>query len=157
MSRIPRPELRAPVVPDRVVAMLPHARQARLRRDEHGSHTLQMAIIVPGILLLVFTIFQASMYYWAKSVASAAARQGATAASRDDAAGSVGAARAREFLDGPGGDVLRGAEISVDRDATQVSVTVEGSAVGPIPGMWHVSQTSTLPIEEFTSDEEVAD
>jgi Flp pilus assembly protein TadG len=125
------------------------------RRGERGSQTLQLAVIVPGILLLVFTIFQASMYYWAKSVATAAARQGATAAAGEDATAVDGRDRALEFLDGTPGGVLQGAEVTVDRGATLVTVTVEGSAIGPLPGGWDVSQTAQVPIEEFTTDEGV--
>jgi hypothetical protein len=126
------------------------------RRSDRGSQTLQLAVIVPGILLLIFTIFQASMYYWAKSVATAAARQAATAAAGEDATAGDGRERAHEFLDGPRGDILQDAEVTVERGAAMVTVTVEGSAIGPIPGGWHVSQTAELPVEQFTTDEGVS-
>ena len=131
------------------------AERARLRswlRDERGSATLSLAIVFPVVLLLIFSAVQGGLYYYARSVALAAAEEGLRDARAEGGTSDAGAQRARAFLaDAGGASILEGSAVTTSRSATTTSVTVAGTAPSVLPGMtFTISQTASGPIERVT-------
>jgi Flp pilus assembly protein TadG len=136
-------------------------RTARLRalplgsvRSERGSTSVQMVILMPVLFLVMFLGLQAALFYHARTVAIAAAQQGARAAGAETGSASDGIAAAKSFIAAAGGsDVLEHASVSGSRSATQATVTVQGAALSVIPG-WSpmVQQSATVPVERITTE-----
>ncbi|GAA4757630.1 TadE/TadG family type IV pilus assembly protein [Modestobacter marinus] len=121
-------------------------------RDERGSATLSLAIVFPVVLLLIFTAVQGGLYYYARSVALAAAEEGLRDARAEGGTSAAGAQRAQTFLaDAGGASVLENPAVTTSRNATNTSVTVVGNAPSVLPGVsFPVSQTASGPIERVT-------
>ena len=97
----------------------------------------------------MFLGMQAALFYHAKTVAIAAAQQGARAAGAEQGRESDGVGAANDFLDEAGGDdVLTGTSTSANRTATTATVTVSGFSLSVIPG-WKVriTQSASVPVE----------
>ena len=123
------------------------------RRDEHGSVSIQLVILLPALFAVMFLGMQAALFYHARSVAIAAAQEGARAASAESGTQSDGVAAADAFVSDAGGDdVLSGVSVTADRTATTVTVTVIGNSLSVIPG-WtpRIEQSASLPTERITA------
>ena len=126
-------------------------------RDERGASTLELVILFPAVLLIIFGGIQAALYYHARNVALSAAQQGVRAAKAENGSDDKGRAAANDFLDAAGGgDVLTGVNVSSVRGVEEASVTVTGRPLRVIPGILNlkVSQTAEGHIEDFTSPED---
>lgn len=133
-------------VPDRT-------RSNARRRDERGSTSLELVILFPAVLLIIFGTVQGALYYHARSVALSAAQEGARVARAENGTAESGGSAAREFVEQAGGDdVLTGVAVSPLRSTTEVSVTVTGRPLSVIPGIlnFEVSQTAEGPVERLT-------
>ena len=130
------------------VAARPHSP----RRDERGSVSIQMIILMPVMFLVMFTGMQAALYYHARAVAIAAAQEGARAAGSENGSRESGVDAARDFISQAGGsDALTSSSVSGSRSATTATVTVTGQSLSVIPG-WKItiSQSSSVPAERLT-------
>lgn len=118
---------------------------ARRRRDDRGAVTAQVAV-VPAVLVLFFAVVQLSLWFYARSVATTAARHGLDAARVETGTGGDGEATANQFLAQVGG--LRGAGVEVQRGAQEAVVTVTGDPVTVLP-FFHVPVRVTIegPVE----------
>jgi Flp pilus assembly protein TadG len=124
---------------------------AATRRGARGSVTLEIAILGPVMLLLVFALVQTVLWYYARGLAIAAAQQGASAAAAYGATSSTGAAHARDFLAGQ--DSLRDIQVSTTGSTrTEVRVEVTGRALSVLPGVAGIviQQSAYAPVERFT-------
>ncbi|MAO81812.1 MAG: hypothetical protein CMH82_14365 [Nocardioides sp.] len=122
------------------------------RRDEHGSVSIQLVILLPALFAVMFLGMQAALFYHARTVAIAAAQEGARAASAETGTRSDGVAAADAFVSDAGGDdVLSAVSVTADRTATTVTVTVTGHSLSVIPG-WtpRIEQSASLPTERIT-------
>jgi len=122
-----------------------------------GSATLEITVLAPAVLLVIFGLIQGAFVFHARNVALAAASEGLAAVTAHGATSPEGSAAVQGFLDAAGGeDVLRSPTIAVQRTDRQAEVTVGGQAVSLIPGVrgWSVSQTAAGPVERFTSREQ---
>jgi Flp pilus assembly protein TadG len=124
------------------------------RRRDQGSASLELVILAPGLLLLLAVLLQGAWWYMARAAAHAAAAEGARAARAYQAepeAGPDAALRfAREVADG---QLLNPAADGSGSDATNVVITVEGTAPSFLPGFSpRVSQTVRAPRERFVPD-----
>ncbi len=122
------------------------------RRDERGSASIQLMVLLPVMFLVMFTAMQAALYYHARAVAIAAAQEGAREAGSENGTRESGVNAARDFVgDAGGSDVLTGPQVSGSRSATTATVTVTGQSLSVIPG-WKVTitQSSTVPVERLT-------
>src|SRR5262245_58429246 len=127
--------------------------EPRRRRDNRGSVSIELLIILPALFVVMFLGLQAALYYHARTVAIAAAQEGARAAGAEHGLTSDGISAAQAFLDDAGGsDVLPGATVSGDRTATDATVRVVGKSLSVIPG-WTpvVRQSATVPVERLTA------
>jgi Flp pilus assembly protein TadG len=110
-------------------------------------------ILLPALFAVLFLGMQAALFYHARTVAIAAAQEGARAAGAETGTPSNGVQAATDFVAEAGGaDVLPGASASVERTAATVTVTVTGHSLSVIPG-WtpRVVQSASLPIERLTA------
>lgn len=126
------------------------------RRDERGSFSLELAVIFPVVLLLIFTVIQAALYFHARTVALAAAQEGVRVARAENSSAGQGSGVSRSFVrDAGGADVITGLGVSARRGAAQAEVTVTGRSLSVIPGVpgFRVSQTAEGPVERFTGSE----
>ncbi|MEJ7833260.1 MAG: TadE/TadG family type IV pilus assembly protein [Nocardioides sp.] len=122
------------------------------RRDERGSVSIQMMILMPVMFLVMFTGMQAALYYHARAIAIAAAQEGAREAGSENGSRDSGAGAARDFISQAGGsDALTSSSVSGSRSATTATVTVTGQSLSVIPG-WKVTitQSSSVPVERLT-------
>ncbi|MEU2200603.1 TadE family protein [Isoptericola sp. NPDC019482] len=120
---------------------------------ERGSTTVELALLLPAVFLVMFLGLQAALYFHARTVAITAATEGAKAAAVEQGSASDGAAAALSFVaDAGGDDVLPGAGATGTMTATAVTIVVTGSALSVIPG-WapDVRQHVTAPRERLTS------
>ena len=128
-------------------------------RSERGSTSVQMVILMPVLFLVMFLGLQAALFYHARTVAIAAAQQGARAAGAETGSVSDGITAAASFIaaatsfiaSAGGADVIENASVSGSRSATQATVTVRGASLSVIPG-WSpmVQQSATVPVERIT-------
>lgn len=122
---------------------------------ERGSVTLEVAILGPALLLVVFTAVQVGLWAYARSLALAAAQEGARAGAAHGASRSDGVARARAFVADTAGDSLSDVRVgSEGSGATSVRIEVRGRSLSVLPGLpgIAVSQSAQLPRERFTPD-----
>lgn len=118
-----------------------------------GSVTVELAVLAPALLVLVFSVVQVGVWSYARSLALAAAQEGVTAARVQGAGVEAGRERAESFLRQTAGDSLRDGQIRVDRTAVDVKVEVSGRALSVLPGVpgLLVRQSAAGPIERFTT------
>lgn len=124
----------------------------RTRRDR-GAAPIELAILWPAILLLIFGGVQVATYFTARTVALSAAQIGVGTARQYDGTDAEGKAAAEAYLE-QAGDWLVGWQVQDpvrDEDAGEVSVTVTGDALSLVPGLsWEIEQTAHGTIERFT-------
>lgn len=131
--------------------MAHHRRQAPVREDRGGS-VIELAILFPLIILVVFGAVQIAVYHTARTLALTAAQAAVSAERQHDAEPGDGKEHAQEFL-AQAGDWLADAQVSdpVYTDG-QVSYIVTGTALTLVPGItWEIQQTAHGTREEFTT------
>jgi len=110
-----------------------------------------MVLALPIVLTVLFLAVQAGMWFYARSIALAAAQSGARTSAMLDSSLQAGLSDARSFATGVGGTTLSDIMVTGDRSATRTTVTVSGHTVRLVPFMdLTVSQTATLPVERYT-------
>lgn len=123
------------------------------RRGQKGSVSIELVILLPALFAVMFVGMQAALFYQARTVAIAAAQEGARAAGAELGNESDGVGAANDFIAEAGGeDVLTDTSAGASRTATRATVTVTGFSLSVIPG-WRVriTQSATLPVERLTS------
>lgn len=127
----------------------------RHRQDaaEAGSSAVELVLLTPALIALVFLVVQAALVWHARHVATAAAQQGARLARVDNAAAADPAvirAQTLAYLRQLGADLIGAPTVTVTRAGGWVSVSVTGQAVSLLPGATlDVHATSRGPVEEF--------
>lgn len=126
--------------------------RTRRVRNDHGSVSVSLVILMPALFAVMFLGMQAALYYHARSVAIAAAQEGAREAGGEYGTRDNGIRVAYDFLADAGGkDVMTGTSVTGSRTATTATVTVTGVSLSVIPG-WHVrvTQSASVPVERLT-------
>ena len=123
------------------------------QRDGRGSVSIELVILLPVLFAVMFLGMQAALFHHARTVAIAAAQEGARAAGGENTQSSDGIRAASAFINDAGGDdVLTDANATADRTATTVTVTVSGHSLSVIPGWLPViTQSASLPVERLTA------
>lgn len=124
------------------------------RPRDAGLAALELVVLFPVLLLLIFGVMQGALYYHARGVASAAASEGVMVARTET--GTTGAARtaASTLIAQAGGDrILDSTTVTATRSATQAEVTVTGTAPNLLLGLppLPIRQSAAAPVERFTS------
>lgn len=112
-----------------------------------------MVLLLPVLFAVMFLGMQAALFYHARTVAIAAAQEGAKAAGGENGKEADGVSAASSFVDEAGGDdVLPDATATANRTATTVTVTVRGHSLSVIPG-WNpvIVHSASLPVERVTA------
>ncbi|MGJ9414315.1 TadE family protein [Aeromicrobium sp. CF4.19] len=136
-----------------------HGLQGRgRRRDDRGTSALEFSIIAPVFLLLIFTIIQAGLYFYARNTAQSASREGVSylrlAGNNSDPEAFRSAAE--ELTEGYASKLGRLQDVeaygTINVDNGRVSMLVVGSVVLPLGGDVEVQQRSTATLEQFRGD-----
>ena len=115
--------------------------------------SIELLIILPALFAVMFLGLQAALYFHARTVAIAAAQEGARTAGAEHGRTFDGISAAHAFIaDAGGDDVLIGPSVSGHRTATVAMVRVVGSSLSVIPG-WTpvVRQSASVPVERLTA------
>lgn len=117
---------------------------------QRGSVTLEMVIIFPVLLLMLFGAVQAGLWFHARNLAMTAAQEGAVAAAAYESTPSKGEAAALQFAQAAGAQNPR-ATVTTTTTTTTTVVTVEAPNLlpGVIPVM-PITQSATMPLERIT-------
>src|SRR3546814_21161193 len=88
------------------------------QRDQLGSVSIELVILLPALFAVLFVGMQAALYYHARTVAIAAAQEGDRAAGAEGGSESRGVNAARGFIADVGEDGLQGPHAAGERTAT---------------------------------------
>ncbi|MDO5067604.1 MAG: pilus assembly protein [Propionibacteriaceae bacterium] len=142
--------------PDDVTTLREHLHQhltPRIgnQRGERGSISLEVAIVVPTVLLVVFALIQAGLYLNTRNIAARAASTAAVNAAAWHATDADGRSAGQAILDQTLAEGQT-SHIQIDRTTTQVVVTVTASTPTIMSGLGitSVSQSAAAPIERWT-------
>jgi Flp pilus assembly protein TadG len=122
--------------------------KTRRRRREAGLTSTELAVVMPVLIALVLVSFQVGLWWHAKQVADAAAREGVDAAQVVAASKADGEVAAQRFLDVAGN--ITEPQVVVTRTTDTVTVVVTGRAPRLLPGFdWQVTARAVAPVERF--------
>lgn len=122
-------------------------------RDERGLTSTELAVVMPLLIALVLVPFQVALWWHARQVADAAAREALDAAQVADATADDGIRAADWFLN-TAGNITR-PQVTVTRTDQTVTVEVTGRAPRLLPGMdWQVTARAEGPVERFIPEDE---
>lgn len=127
-------------------------------RSDGGALSLEMVVLLPLALSLLFLAVQGAVYYQGRTVALASAQEGARGAAGFERSDGDGRAAALTFAERAGGEgLLEEPRVTVNRDRRAGTVTVEvsGRTMSLVPG-WDpvVTQSASRSLEEFTRPED---
>lgn len=125
-------------------------RPGRRSRDERGVSSIELAMYMPILLLVILVAVQWAMVYLGNQAANAVARETARVA-RSTADATAARARGMQYAANIGKGVLEDVTISVTAVGDdRVRVTVKGRAqeISPV-GVPTVSETVEGPLEQF--------
>jgi Flp pilus assembly protein TadG len=145
---------------------------ARLRRAvrgarERGTAALELAIVAPSLLALIFFSLQAGFFFYGRAAATHAAREGVSHLRLAEDAGEYAAlrgdahARTERFAASVGGAGLLAPAVTSSYDeqgdgTARVTVTVTGRVITLIPGLrLTASADASGSVERFLDPEEV--
>jgi Flp pilus assembly protein TadG len=121
-------------------------------RDARGAAAVDMAVLFPVTLFMVFAIIQFGVWYHASDIAKAAAQEGVRAARIEGGTAQAGADRAGQVLDQNARTLISGRRVTPYRDTDVARVEVTGSCIRvlPIPGLViRVRGVAESPVERF--------
>lgn len=138
-------------------------RVARRTCRDGGSAALELVLLTPVLIALVFALIQTALVWNARHLVGAAAQHGARLARTAVALHPVGTAAPAgaaqdsavrdstlQFLAQTGGKALRDPTVQIQRAGGYVTVTVTGTSIGVLPGTSvTVSSRSRTPEEGF--------
>src|SRR3954462_10073861 len=124
----------------------------RRRSGERGAASVELAVVFPVVLLLVMTLIQAALWFYARSIALGAAQEGAREGGAQPASTARAESPAEAFLEATAQDLLTGRDVAVAGSPASIAVTVTGTSLSLFPGLsgWSVAQTAVGPVERPT-------
>jgi Flp pilus assembly protein TadG len=102
------------------------------RRDETGEVT-EAVLVVPVLILIIFTVIQFGLWYHASSVVRAAAQEGVRTARVSGGTASTGQATAQSFLQQAAGSLVQNSSVIASRTPDVTDVTVTGNVISVVP------------------------
>ena len=117
---------------------------------DRGSTSIEMVILLPALFALMFVGMQAALMFQGRTLALAAAQEGAREAASEHGT-AAGGIRAAESFVATSTSGLKNTTVSGMRSATQATVTVTTTTLSVIPG-WEpaITQSATMPAERVT-------
>jgi Flp pilus assembly protein TadG len=130
----------------------PGSRAHRRLSGERGAASVELAVTFPVVLLLVMTLIQGALWFYARSIALGAAQEGAREGRVQPASPARAQLAAEGFLDQTAQDLLTGRDVAVNGTPSSIEVTVTGTSLSLFPGLsgWSVTQTAVGPVERPT-------
>ena len=128
------------------------------RRDERAASTLEMAIIAPVFLLLIFGIVEFGLWMYARNVVTLSAREGASylrvSGAMDDPAGWQDSAEQTALAYANQVGLMTDVTATASSDDQQATVEVCGRYAHPMGILIDapVCQSITVEIEQFEPD-----
>jgi Flp pilus assembly protein TadG len=130
-------------------------------RDERGANVLELAIIAPTLMAVIFLLIQTALFLFGRAAALNAAQQGVSELrliqpqvySPDMCA--TFETNTETYAKRIAGNTLLEPKATCTYDAQDgiVSISVEGHAVSLVPGLtFKTKRTATGPIETFEAD-----
>ncbi|MEU4536092.1 TadE family protein [Streptosporangium sp. NPDC023825] len=128
------------------------------RGGERGATVVELAIIMPVLLVVILLIVQTALWFHGRQIADAAAREGARLARVDTESWQQDAeSRAQELIRAVGPKLLEGATVTAWEEGDRRGVEVTASAVQVVPLLPSTTFTVTArfggPIECFRPDD----
>lgn len=123
-------------------------------RSDRGSSVVEAVIVVPAVMVLLLVGVQFALWMHASQVVQLAASEGDRSARSIGGGPSIGIARARQVVDGPGSDVTSPSITTSALPGDVVLLRVSGAAVSILPGLsFGVSASAVGPVQQFRSSE----
>jgi hypothetical protein len=130
-------------------------------RSDRGASAIELSIVAPAVLLLIFSTVQFALWLYGRNVALQAAREGVSRLRLvDDADAAAAESRTEkeveEYAQTVGRESLLDpvATAVYDVDRGRVSVTVTGRVVTLVPGFdLNATRSATGEVERFEGDE----
>jgi Flp pilus assembly protein TadG len=120
------------------------------RHADGGSTTVEVAVLLPLMMLLLMAVVQVGLWFHTRSVMVTAANKGLDATRVDGGTARDGEQVTWQFLGHAG--ALRSPTVDAHRGTDEASVTVSGRVVSLIFGApLNVTVTAQAPIERVTS------
>ncbi|GAA1988741.1 hypothetical protein GCM10009718_27900 [Isoptericola halotolerans] len=118
--------------------------------DERGSAAVELVVVFPVVLLLLFAGMQGALLYQAKATALAAAQDGARTAAGEGRTVDQGYAAARSFL-AASSLGQKSSDVNGNRTPTEATFVVTVTSQTVIP-LWSptVTQSASMPVERIT-------
>ena len=135
--------------------MTAHTRFGTCHKDderERGSTTAELTLVIGLVLAVSFGAIQYALDAFAKQAASAAAADALAQAQAQDGDARTARLQALEMLGQLTGD-LHNPTVTVQRTATEASVTITGTAPGMLGLTQRVSVSDSGPVERFLGPE----
>ena len=130
----------------------------RLTDRDRGVSSLELAFIAPSLILLIFFVIQAALYFYARSVAQDAAREGVSRLRLDQTVADFNGNQAAikneiaSFAQNIGSGALENVHVDppvYDDAKGTVTVTVTGTAISLTGIDLSITETVTGRIERF--------
>lgn len=129
----------------------------RLSDRDRGVSSLELAFIAPSLIALIFFVIQAALYFYGRSVAQQAAREGVSQLRLDQSLTAYNGnhktieANVATFARDIGSGTLHVEHVTSDYDdaAGTVTVTITGTAVSLTGITLNITETVTGRVERF--------
>ena len=122
----------------------------RIRDHDRGGGAIEMAIMLPLVLVCVFLTAHLGLLYLARQAALSTAQIAVEGERGWGAEPGAGERRAQRFLEQVPA-VLNDPQVQVTNDGEQVTATVSGTATSIVPWFTHtVTQSASGPVEQVT-------
>lgn len=123
-------------------------RVRRLRGDTGSVYALEVAVVLPIVIVLILGVIQAGAWWHGQHLARAAASEGARAARLLGGTPGDGQTAAERYLDRFAGPAVDAPVITINHTTDRVTVTVAGTALTVVPGLdAPIRATVTYPVE----------
>lgn len=130
---------------------------SRLRRDDRATSAVEFSVVAPVILLLIFAVINAGLWFYGRNIAQTSAREGVSylrlaGTNSDPGAFKSEAQRVSEIYASRLGSLENvQATPTIDPDTGRVSMRVQGELDLPL-GHWTITQTAEATLEQFRGD-----
>lgn len=123
----------------------------RPHRNSRGAVTFELVVLMPVLLVISLGGVHAALLFHARTIAAAAAQNGAREAAAEDGSLGGGIATATAFTRVAGETTLSNVRVDGDRSRTSVTITVHASSISLVPGLpTDATSSATLPVERLT-------
>lgn len=125
----------------------------RVRRArDRGSVTIELVVVFPIVLLLIFAGLQTGIYYYGRSIVLAGAQEGVRVGRVLPVDPVAGAAAAQAYLEQVGAGTLINPDVDLSSDAETVTVTVTAQVRDLLGGLLTLTATQTAsgPVERVS-------